>query len=149
MLNGLQYRIQLSRLQANKRRIIKTHRKLINQAKEQKKPNPFELEKLFHDERFEVEEVDDDIWDLQMQYLSKQAEQYLLPKPEFKKVSEWIESKFTGRWRLSPGALAKLRTAIRQEQKERREFWTTLITLSIGLGGVLIGVIALLKKYCL
>ena len=136
----------MRRLQADKRRIRKTNKKLIDQAKQQKKPRD-ELEVLHYDARIDIGQVDEDIWHLQMQYLSQQAEKYLLPIPEFKEDSgEWIQSIFTGRWRLSPDALAKLRTDIRPEQKERREYWTTLITLLIGLVGALIGFVALLKK---
>ena len=144
MFDGLQYAFQLQRLQANKRSIIKKYKKLYDQAKQQKKSDA-ELDATVLNERSKKDYVDDLIWRLQMQYLSQQAEKYLLPRPKFNQDSgEWIESDVTGHWRLSQNALVKLRTAIRKEQKERREHWKTWIPLLTGLVGALIGLVALL-----
>ena len=146
MLNALQYNFKLQQLQRSKRRVRKKYKEIYEQANRQKKSRD-ELEKLRYDERFDLEWIDDDIWRLQMQHISQQADKYLLPVPKFDQDSgEWIESDITRGWRLSPAALAKLRTEIRQERKGRREHWQSWLTLLTGFVGALIGLLAMLKS---
>ena len=72
----------------------------------------------------EVNLIDDDIAKLQTRYLFRQAEKYLIPKPEFNTESgDWEESRIDGRFHLTPNAMLELKAAVRKEKKERREHW--------------------------
>jgi len=59
---------------------------------------------------------------------------------------KWIEGEYTDEWRLSPEQLNKLRAVVRKEKKERWELWQSRLTLLIGFGGMLIGLVSVLKK---
>lgn len=145
MLDGLRYTFQLRRLQANRRRLRKKYKKLYDEAKQQDKSRE-ELMTLLETQDHEIDPVDEDIWHLQMNYLLEKAENNFVPTPDFNtETGEWIESYATNRWRLSPDALAKVRTDIRREQKERREVWLTWLTPLTGFIGALIGLVAILS----
>lgn len=145
MLNALRYSNQLRQLQASKRRIRKTYKKVYEEAKRNKISGD-ELAAIDFEEYSEVAMVNDDIWFLQARYLSRKAARYLLPKPPFNEVEgNWIQSQYSGKWRLSNKALAKLRTEIHNERKHRREYWTSWITAVTGLIGALIGLVAITK----
>ena len=146
MLAGLSYEFELRRLQRRKEKTRKLHKKLLDEAREQKK-NREEIEKIAHDEGSVIDYIDDEITQLQSRYLFRQAEKYLIPLPEFKTHDgAWEKADFTERLRLTPHALSELRTAVRQEKKERREHWQTWLILLTGFMGTLIGVLAVLNS---
>ncbi len=146
MLAGLSYEFELRRFQRQKERTRKRFKKLLDEAREQKK-DQLEVETIAYNEVTVIEYIDDEIAQLQSRYLFRQAEKYLIPWPERKTDDgAWEESDFTGRWRLTPHALSELRTAVRQEKKVRREFWQTWLILLTGFMGTLIGVLAVLNS---
>jgi hypothetical protein len=76
-----------------------------------------------------------------------------VPTPNYAELEPWQTSPYTGRRQLTEKSLAQFRTAIRNEQKERWQFWelrakivTALVTGLTGVIGALIGLIAILKK---
>jgi hypothetical protein len=107
-----------------------------------------ELEKLTHEEIFEVQVIEDKISRLQTTFLRDEAQRYLLPVPEFNTTDDgaWEQATTAAQYQLKPAALAELRSAIRQEKKERRESWQSSAALAIGLIGALIGLFSAMTK---
>jgi hypothetical protein len=71
----------------------------------------------------------------------------LIPYPEFKsKGGAWVQSSADGRWHPTIEAMAQLRTAIRQEEKERATYALMWLAACTGLVGTLIGLASLLVK---
>ncbi len=137
MMNSLQYRFQLRRLQSDRRQRQKSNDKMFDQAKQDNKTDD-ELFELAFNQHNEIGYIDEAIWSLQNEYIRSDANKYLIPIPAFSKNSgDWIETIRTGTWRLSPEALALIRTSIRQEKKERRGW----IPLTIGLLGAATGLL--------
>jgi hypothetical protein len=100
------------------------------------------------DEReFEVGQIDDEIDFLLTQYYRARADSLRLVSPSFSSTDgKWIQGKYSNKWRLSPEELVKLRSAVRKEEKERWELWQMRLTLLIGFGGMLIGLVSVLKR---
>jgi hypothetical protein len=146
MLHGFRHYWQLRRLQAARERIAAAHEARLRQARKEGKGQDT-ISAVTHDEMSKMYDIDDEILQIHSSYLIAQAGSYLLPIPEIKEGGrDWEKSSITGRWRLAPDALAALRSAVRKEQNERWEHWQTRLTLLIGLGGTLIGLLALFKK---
>ncbi|MGH7015350.1 MAG: hypothetical protein ACREEL_14580, partial [Stellaceae bacterium] len=83
MLDGIILSLEVRRLERQRRRILKSFAKDIREARAQLKERD-EIDRLESDERFEIGEVDDEIYQLQNNYLLRLARHYLLPIPEFK-----------------------------------------------------------------
>jgi hypothetical protein len=95
----------------------------------------------------EVGVLDDEIGFLVSQYVQIEASRLQIPTPPFSQTSgKWMEGEYTNKWRLSPEQVHKLRATVRKEKKERWELWQSRLTLLIGFGGVLIGLVSVLKK---
>ena len=95
----------------------------------------------------EVGVIDDEIGFLLSQQCQSKATYLQLPTPPFSETSgKWVEGEYDGKWRLSPQEVFKLRAAIRKEEKERWELWQMRLTLLIGFGGMLIGLVSVLKR---
>ena len=94
--------------------------------------------------------LDDKIIKIQTHFLTKQAEKYLVPTPKFKGSDDnWEQSKITGHYHWTQKTISNVKKAIREEQKYRREYWQSWVTLSIGvigaLTGLAFGLVALVK----
>jgi hypothetical protein len=95
----------------------------------------------------EVGVLDEEIGFLVSQYVQKEAAHLQIPTPPFSQTSgKWVEGDYTDKWRLSSEQVHKLRAAVRKEKKERWELWQSRLTLLIGFGGMLIGLVSVLKK---
>src|SRR5205085_8327584 len=91
----------------------------------------------------EVGVIDDEIGFLLSQRYHTKATYLQLPTPPFSETSgKWVEGEYDGKWRLSPEQIFKLRATIRKEEKERWEIWQMRLTLLIGFGGMLIGLVS-------
>lgn len=147
MLDGARHYLQLQRLQKIKRRTHAAYAKDLKKARDQKKDRD-ELEHIRFNEQSEIDFVNDEIATLHTRYLLDLADKYLLPKPDFDDGEKgvWVESRITGYWQLSPETMVKLRTAIRSEQKNRRDIWLGVLTLLIGLVGALAALVSVWKK---
>lgn len=100
------------------------------------------------DERqFEVGKIEDEIDFLLTQYYRERADSLRLVSPSFSTTDgKWVQGKYSNKWRLSSEELVYLRSAVRKEEKERWELWQMRLTLLIGFGGMLIGLVSVLKK---
>lgn len=95
----------------------------------------------------EVGVLDEEIGFLVSQHLQMESAHLQIPTPPFSQTSgKWVEGDYTDKWRLSPEQVHKLRATVRKEKKERWELWQSRLTLLIGFGGVLIGLVSVLKK---
>ncbi len=79
---------------------------------------------------------------LHSRFVQEQAEKLLLPNLKFDSKSEmWERSDDNGKWRLTRQAIADLRTAIRNEKRERLEAIRTWLGIVTGFATVLTGLI--------
>ncbi|WP_316228699.1 hypothetical protein [Bradyrhizobium sp. SZCCHNR1045] len=95
----------------------------------------------------EVGVLDEKIGLLLSQRVQQEAAHLHIPTPPFSETSgKWVEGVYTSAWRLSPEQIHKLRATVRKERKERWELMQSRLTLLIGFGGMLIGLVSVLKK---
>lgn len=136
----------LRKLHKERQKIHAFYKKALGEAKAAQKLQ-LELDRLFFEERMEIEIVDAEIHSLLTQRLIQIADRNLIPRPEFKSEGgAWIQSSVTGRWHLTIEAIAELRSTIRREKKERSENWRMWLAACTGLVGTLIGLVSLLLK---
>jgi hypothetical protein len=110
---------QLRKLHGERKEIQARYKNLLDQAKAAQK-SQLELDRLFFEERMQIQIVDAEIHHLVTQRLIQIADNYLVPHPKFaSEGGAWIQSGANGRWHLTIEAMAELRSAIRQEKKER------------------------------
>ena len=144
MFEGIKFNFRLLKLQRQRSKVKAFYNKANIEARK-KGESREELEGIWQEERMELVLIDDDISHLISQRLLSLAEEYLLPRPEFKEEGKWIESKVNpNSYRLSPLAISELRSAVRKEQKERYEhifMWLAAIT---GIIGAISGLVAVI-----
>lgn len=93
----------------------------------------------------ETSDINDTIIQIQHRLLWKQSEKFLIPAAKYMTDgAQWEQSEISGLWRLNQVAIANLKDAVRQEQKDRRERWLGWITALTGLIGALIGLVSVL-----
>jgi hypothetical protein len=131
-MNELSYLWNRRRLLRTRRKVRAVFRKERKRAEKQKKSRD-EIESIISSEMFEIDMVDDDIETLEHRYLTDRARELFIPVPKFGVGVAWMESRITGRHRLSNQALWRLRSAIRTERKERREGVVEWISALTGL----------------
>ncbi len=98
-------------------------------------------------------QVEEEITGEIVSYLFELAYRYRVSTPNFAELELWETSMYTGRRQLTEKALADFKAAIRNEQKERWQFWElkakvvgALFGWLTGAIGALIGLIAIWKK---
>jgi len=89
----------------------------------------------------QVYELDRDL--LRSRLLQSKARKYNVPIPKLDDKNMW--ERHFGYIYLSDEGYFNLNRAIRKEQKERRESIVQIVTVIAGAGGVLIGLISVLK----
>lgn len=145
-MNQISYRLKLRKLHRARSKTIEIYKCLHDKAKKENKPRD-EVENLIHDEMFEIDVIDDEIETLESRYLTESARQLVLPIPEFRKDSDqWIESRITGRFRLSKSVMLDVRSLVRKERKERREGMILWLAALTGIIGALSGLLAVWKS---
>ena len=136
------------KLQRERERTRKYHHKRINAAEKKRMPQE-EIDSLMTDAIFEDVEVEDKIIQMQTWCLSRQAEKYFIPTPRLDEEDAWERCTHTRQRRWNPQTILKMKATIREEQKYRREYWQSWVTLSIGvigaLTGLAFGLVALVK----
>ena len=146
MFDDIKTTWRIRSLHKERRPLQAVYKRLSEEGKAAGK-SELELDRLFFEERMEVEIVDAEIHHLLTQRLISLADHYLVPRPEFKSEGgDWVQSSITGRWHMTKEALAELRSAIRRERKERSESLRMWLAAWTGLIGTLIGLAALLLK---
>ncbi len=140
-LEDAKFRRQLAKLQKTKRKIDDHYDLKISEARDAKE---WELEEMHASEMFhELDMVEADIRWLQHRYVTRQAEQLLVPVPKFSTKSEsWLKSDFDGRWRLTDDALDVLGQRVRQERRERVELLFLWPSAFIGFVGGIVGIVS-------
>jgi hypothetical protein len=142
MLDGISYAFRLSRLQRRQRVVAAENdrqlRILRRPPQDRNSILAAESEARFDDQEFEGA-----IDELQTRYIIGQIRKYRLPYPE---SSEWEEEEPPFYYRhLKRAAMVRLQAAIRLEQKERWEHryrWVPVLTGLTGLIGTVIGLVA-------
>jgi hypothetical protein len=145
MVETVKFHWRLTKLKRAKREDEKSYNKLIAETRKNNKPRD-EIDSLMHDAQLEERVADDQIREMVSRRLLDIADEYLLPRPEFKmKDGAWEESDVTSRWRLKPEAILELRAAIRKERKDRSEHMLMWAPALIGLLGAISGLVAVIK----
>jgi len=145
MFDYLHYRFQLGKAY---RSMNKVHIDYENDIKSliRCNANSDDIESEKHRMWRDLQEFEEDISDIQTRYLMKIAKKRFIPTPDKK---YWQESKITGTHYLDHIGISELRSLIRKERKESLDIvipWisaiSTVISLIIGLLGVIIGLIS-------
>ena len=106
-----------------------------------------DIERAEYDARFDDIDFDEEILQMQTRHLMKCLGRYSLPFPE---QGDWEEAIPPNYYRhLSRAAIVRVRTAIRNERKERWEAatrWTPVLSALTGLLGVVVAILALFLK---
>lgn len=150
MFNGVCHSLRLRRLQKERRRINKLIDNRLRDEKEYKDEDGI-ISGLTWRDTIEMDKVDEAINLLNSRWIIEQAERYDLPSPYFKQElgGDWQEARFSDPLILSRSARLELRSAIRKEQKERRELWQmklVWVTALAGVIGTLTGLISALHR---
>ena len=134
MFDWFRFRYKLWRLHTEKKRVKRNSSKSWRLAKQGKRPNLQGRNDLL---------IDDDIEQLESDYLNDQADKMLLHiAMEDQTYRRWEISGLTQRQRLNARARQELRSVLRTERKERSELARAWLTGLTGLIGVLIGLLA-------
>jgi len=151
MFNWISYRLKLNRLRRRKRRVARAYDTDIARAFKDKKSTE-EIESIRYDRHWELGNCDDEIAQLQTDYLSELADIYGVPRPPFLIVGNipsdgWYESQLFGRYLLTTSGRAQLRSSIRAEKKDRRDAVLPYITLLFALAGAVVGTLTFIYKH--
>lgn len=143
LIAKLKYDFERYRLFYRQEKARKHYRQNIQRAFKEGKSSSQEIQALKADD-FEYSFAKDEMDFLITNYMFMLARKLILPIPEYNEEKMWRESRYFGKV-LSENGITKLRTAIRNEKKERLESILPVITAMTGLIGAIIGLIALLK----
>jgi hypothetical protein len=143
------------RLRSSRRKLEEEYKRVVVEARQKKDEGLREEWESRHEWDFTV--IDAEIKYNESRELRDRANRLYLPTPEFSDETKWLnrDPEMMENWYiLRPEALTELRTAIRKEERERREVWESrikiagvLITGLTGLIGTAIGLVAVLKKW--
>jgi hypothetical protein len=141
---GIVRRWKIRKLENNRADIVRYYA-AERKARKELGASAAQLQELDCTAFFEAATLSHQIEVLKTEPLVKRALRYDLPIPNWNDEEAWEPG-----WRyLKPDHFAKLRAAIREEEKARREqilAWIPLITALTGIGGVIVAILALLKS---
>jgi cation diffusion facilitator CzcD-associated flavoprotein CzcO len=103
-----------------------------------------EREHLAAEWAFERTLIDERHRGLETERLQKKADRFYVPLPVLS--SDTWERGPTGTWYLTPEGAEKVRSAIYEERKRRREIWVPWIAAAVGVLGTVTGLILALQK---
>jgi hypothetical protein len=102
---------------------------------------------LFFETSNLADQYNDEMHQVTSDYYLKHAERLLISTPDFSLAGpDWIESQFTGRYRLAPDALHDLKSKVRLEWKERRDVAFMWLAAATGIIGALTGLVSVLNS---
>jgi hypothetical protein len=105
-----------------------------------KKANPRDHEEVFHEHKWEFDIAEHAIRSLQTRYYTDVARRKGVPIPH--DVTHWEENmNELGTRIMTVDAIARLRSAIRQEKKELRDVWLPIMSLIVSF--IALGIAAL------
>lgn len=133
----------LQNIKRRERKVSKTYRKLISQAKESNERQ--RAWDLMDEQRNELSILEDELATLETDRLKQLASQYRVPLPE--RDEDWVELYPFAPRNLTIVAAAKLRGDIRVEQKARWEWWQSRVQIAGSLVGIVGGIFGLLAYF--
>ena len=111
MMEAARFHFRLTTLQKQKRAVESDYEGGIKAARDRKDRDRENA--LIGELMFECDLIDDEIFKLSSRRVTRLAERYLIPIPEFSTDSnEWTESTVDGRYRLSDQAIAELMSKV-------------------------------------
>lgn len=138
----IQWQWKLRRLQRERQAVTRDFCKKHEEARKQKKSRE-ERAGIQMDELHWLNEIDDQMEYLASSFLLEATQRLFLPIPEYSPENgAWEQLRSTGQHVLTRDAMAKLRSAIRQEKRDRREGAIAWMTALAGVIGMLTGLIA-------
>lgn len=145
LFNQITFQLKLIKLQRSRQKVLTAFQDRFAEAVGKGRSSEAK-EGLRHDERFALDEWDNEIDVLTTAHLLQQARRLQLPIPNPDDDQYWIESSMFGGKHLTAAGVTKLRSEIRTERKARWDFLSGQITLLIGLLGAIIGVLSVIRK---
>jgi hypothetical protein len=147
-LNTFSYRWRLWKLQ---RELGSLSRRLDHEYADAKRSGATtdKLSEIVADGRVDTDFVEDEIRNLESQYLREEAQRLLLSVPTFapeNKGGLWKESTVSGRFYLNSEGIAQLRAATRKEKREKREAAVVWLAAITGAIGALTGLVSTIMK---
>jgi leucyl-tRNA synthetase len=145
MFEYLKFRWNLYRLFRDRDNLDSFYKKAIQKAEKDKRADVDGLiAEALHEQRW----TDEDISILITNYLVRCASRKFLPIPNHQERGMWEACVFQQNRSVLTGAgIARLRSTIRAEQKERRDMITSWVTFGVGIIGAMTGLIAVMAKY--
>lgn len=152
---SLRTRWKNHKLRSRRRELEKEFDAVVREAK--RKKDQHSADEWYSINGWEFDSIDAEIKHNDTRDLLDEAEGLYLPVPEPGDESKWIPkddlNSFENFAVLTPDAMTELRSAIRKEQRERRETvesWAKIVgaimTILTGLVGAVIGLVAVWKK---
>lgn len=145
MFNYLKYRLELMKLEKSSRRLSKEYDEKYKRIVGKPQEYHAELNELVR----EQDELQIYIYYLQTRYYQEKCNKYIIPMPSKAEVNYYFQHDFDNEEGaidiLTIEGFYKVRSLIRQVEKENREIVGFWVTLTIGLLGAVIGVISVLK----
>lgn len=140
-IDDIWFRWELSKLQKKKSRVWDDYGKDLEEARASK---DWDRERDLASEAFAVEALHGwEIRSLQHNYITKQAEVLLLPRPSYRSSDdEWEHCEHDDRWYLNAEILSILAKEIRRERRERAEMLFLWPMSLIGAVGGVIGIVS-------
>jgi hypothetical protein len=144
MFQKFQFNRELKRLQKERQRI----RALYAPELEDKK-TPDEIRQSLVGEMFqELDIVEEDIGELESNFLRREAERLMIPTPTFNMQRNlvpdgWVENTTRTGYRFSDETRADLRAAIGSQKREDREIFFKVASVFVALGSLAVAILAL------
>lgn len=140
MISYLKYRWKLFELNRKIDEIESSYKKNLKTAKGE------DYQRLVSEEGSEVAPISEEIESLKTSYYHRLANKHLVPMPEYQNKDFWENRNYGYGRILTSKGLWEIKKLIYQDKREKREGFITWVTALTGLGGVIIGLIAILKK---
>ena len=145
--------IRLQKLKSRLRKVENEHKKF--QATEKYKKLSIEDKRNEDSIFYQIDyvEIYEEIEEIKTKFFLSKVRRYGIPCVSWwddKKEEYWKKGDYYERHYLSVNGYYKLRYAIRDEQKARREAivgWTPLITAVVGLLGIITGLLSIIKYW--
>jgi len=144
-MSYLSYRIALYKLNRKRQKKGEVISKYVEEAR--RTGGETKAQEVYESERFDLDMIDHEIQYLQTRYLINKARKNFLDVPPFSEESDlWEHSPFTRKYQLTEKGITQIRNTIRGYEKERREKVAFYVNILFGLLGLLIGLIAVIKR---
>ena len=144
MFSTLKFRWQLRSLFAEQDRMRKIFKVHLAKARRSKAPRS-EIEALNSEAWHEETMINDEIALLVTQFWLRRANRLFVPAPARTEEGMWQESQHIERWVLTEKGISAVRTAVREEERAKREFLAYLGSGIIGVVGAVTGLVAVWK----